>query len=283
LDVSQEKAAVEDPPNAEGLHAKERPRFNLLERLEQIKADPALASVRTAPGLQDIPVEQVDLERLHRVAFFSDPRGAAADRFRFLRLRLLERQKAVNLRRVLVTSALPQDGKSTVALNLATALAEGGKRAVLLLEADLHHPTLTWQLGFEGRPGLAECLEAGMNPMSAVRRLEPLAWSFLPAGQVCGNPTELLQSGALSGVAAALSAQFDWIVMDSPPVAPLSDVLLLKKEADATLLVVRAGRTPGDAVEQAITLLGREHVAGILLNGVEGVDRLYSKYYRGKA
>jgi Mrp family chromosome partitioning ATPase len=114
--------------------------------------------------------------------------------------------------------------------------------------------------------------------MSAVLRLEPLACYFLPAGKPEGNPTELLQSAAMPGVIAALSAQFDGIVSDSPPVAPFTDALSLKKEVDGTLLVVRAGQTPSASVEEVVALLGREHLFGIVLNAVEGLDRLYSKY-----
>jgi capsular exopolysaccharide synthesis family protein len=229
--------------------------------------------------MQDIPVEEIDLDRLCRVAFFTEPRGPAADRFRFLRLRLLELRNARNLHHILVTSPLAQDGKSTVALNLATTLAERGKREVLLVEADLHRSALTQQLGLGIRPGLAECLTNGLAAISAVRRLEPLGCYFVPAGQTSGNPTEVLQSGALAGAFAALSARFEWILIDAPPVTPLTDVLSLRKHADATLLVVRAGRTPDDAVEDAIALLGPQHVLGIILNGVEGVERLYSNYY----
>ena len=171
-------------------------------------------------------------------------------------------------------------------MNVATAMADGGKRTVLLIDADLHHSAVSELLGLDGRPGLAESLQAGLDPMSAVRRLEPLAWYVLPAGHAGGNPAEVLQSAALPGLIATLSAQFDWVVIDSPPVAPLSDALSLKKETEGTLLVVRAGSTPSEAVEQTMALIGREHVLGIVLNGVEGLDRLYSKYskyYRSKA
>jgi capsular exopolysaccharide synthesis family protein len=174
---------------------------------------------------------------------------------------------------------LPQDGKSTIAMNLATALAEGGKRAVLLIEADLHHPTLTEQLGLDSRVGLADCLEGSLNPASALRRLEPLGWYLLPAGKPRSNPTELLQTEAFAGVLQKLSPHFDWILIDSPPVIPLTDALSLARQANATLLVTREGRTPGEAIEKAIAVLGRQRVLGIVLNGVEGLDRLYSGYY----
>ena len=78
----------------------------------------------------------------------------------------------------------------------------------------------------------------------------------------------------------SLSPYFDWILIDSPPVVPLTDALSWKERADATLMVVRAGRTPTLATEEALNLLGRKHVLAIILNGVEGLDRTYKKYYK---
>ena len=78
----------------------------------------------------------------------------------------------------------------------------------------------------------------------------------------------------------ALSPHFEWILIDSPPVAPLTDALSWKERADATLLVVRAGRTPTHATEEALDLLGRKHVLAIILNAEEGLDRAYKKYYK---
>ena len=149
---------------------------------------------------------------------------------------------------------------------------------VLLLEADLYHATLAQHLGIPVRPGLAECLEGGLDPMSALRRLEPLGWYFLPGGDPHGHPTELLQSEKLSGVVEALSPHFDWVVIDSPPVNPIADALSLARHADTSLLVVRAGSTPHDAITAACALLDPKHVIGIILNGVEGLDR---RYYHG--
>ncbi len=148
----------------------------------------------------NIPVEEVHIDPASRIVFHTDPSSPAADRFRFLRMRLRELWNTKKLRTLLITSPLPEDGKSTIALNLATAMAEGGKRSVLLIEADLHRSPLTGQLGLKGGPGLGECLESGLNPLSAVRRLEPLGWYLLTAGQAQRNPTDLLQGDALSVV-----------------------------------------------------------------------------------
>jgi capsular exopolysaccharide synthesis family protein len=226
-----------------------------------------------------IQTEEVHVQPQSRIVFHTDPSSPGADRFRLLRMRLRGLWKAKKIRTLLITSPLPGDGKSTIALNLATALAEGGKRTVLLIEADLHRSPLAQQLGLKTGPGLAECLEGGLNPLSAVRRLEPLGWYLLTAGQPHSNPTELLQGDAPSVVMQKLSPHFDWILIDSPPVAPLTDALSLGRHTSASLLVSRAGRTPSDGLERAIALLGREHVLGIVLNGIEELDQLYSGYY----
>jgi receptor protein-tyrosine kinase len=185
------------------------------------------------------------------------------------------------LKKILITSPLPGEGKSTVAMNLATTLAERGKRTVILVEADLHHSPITKDLGLSARPGLAECLAEGCNPLDLVRHLTPLDWYLLPAGKPRSNATELLQGQILPVLVDRLAAHFDWMVVDSPPAIPLSDVLSLKNHTDGSLLVVRAGRTSQDAVEEAITLLGKQHVLGIILNGIEQSDLVYQKYGYG--
>ena len=230
------------------------------------------------PELDAVPVDRVLIPPSSRIVVHSDPRGPCADRFRLLRLRLQERWNAERMKTLIITSPLPGDGKSTVALNLATALAERGKRSVLLIGADLHHATLTEQLGLSDRPGLGECLEDGLRPFSVIRRLDPLGWSLLPAGKARGNPTELLQSTAVAELLRELSQQFEWLLIDAPPVSPLADSLALKQRTDASLLVVRAGRTPTQAVEQAVAVLGPKHILGIVLNGMEGLNRTYAKY-----
>ena len=235
--------------------------------------------IRSFVEMDEIRAETAQIEAASRLVFHTDPRSVAADRFRYLRMRLRQLSEAARLRSILITSAVPQDGKSTTALNLATALAEEGKRAVLLIEADLHQPTLRKQLGLANTPGLAECLENGADAMSLVRRIDPLGFCLLSAGEPRGNPTELLQSDALAAMMPPLLARFDWVLFDSPPLTPLTDALVLARQTDASLLVVRAGKSPRALVEKAFEQLGRKHVLGIILNELPGVDRVYSKYY----
>ena len=228
--------------------------------------------------LQDVPVSRVMVDPASRIVFHSDPQGAAAERFRLLRMRLRERRKARKLKTLLITSPLPHDGKSTVALNLATTLAEHGKRPVLLIEGDLHHSEILEHLGMGISAGFGQCLDQHLDPLSVIKRIEPLGWYFLPAGLPRANATELLQTATVDEILQNVGRYFDWVLIDSPPVLPLTDALSLRQKADACLLVVRAGVTPRDAVDETVRLLGKENILGIVLNAVEGLERLYSRY-----
>ena len=241
--------------------------------------DPEPVPALRIPGLE-IPTETVEVRPETKLSAYTDPRGPMADRLRFLRLRLNQVWNAEKLKKLLITSPLPHDGKSTTALNLAVTLTEEGKRSVLLVDGDLHRSTITKDLGLASRPGVAECLESDADPRSLVRRIEPLGFYFLPAGNTRNNPSELLQKAALPAMMDSLTPHFDWIVIDSPPVAPLADALSWKERTDATLLVVRAGITPSQATAEALNLVGRKHVFAIVLNGVVGLDRAYKKYYK---
>jgi len=244
------------------------------------QAEATEARVSPGPfGLQT-PAETVKVRPETRIVAYTDPRGPTADRLRFLRLRLNQLWNAEKFKKLLITSPLPNDGKSTIALNLAVTLTEEGKRSVLLVEGDLHRSAVSRELGLADRPGVAECLESGADPCSLIRRIEPIGCYFLPAGSPRSNPSELLQRGALSTMTESLSPHFDWIIIDSPPVAPLTDALSWKERADATLLVVRAGRTPTQATEEALNLVGRKHVLAVILNGAKGLDQAYKKFYR---
>ena len=148
----------------------------------------------------------------------------------------------------------------------------------MLVEADLHHPTLARTLSIPVGPGLAECLEEGRDLLEELTRLNPLGWYLLQAGKARGNATELLQSEAFSTLLAKLASHFEWVLFDTPPVAPLTDALSVARLADATLLVVRAHQTPAEAVEDSLTLLGPGSVAGIVLNAADHLNKLYDKY-----
>jgi receptor protein-tyrosine kinase len=226
-------------------------------------------------------VDEIRVAPETRIAFVLEPRSLAADRFRYLRMRLRELRSAASVRTVLITSPQPQDGKSTVAANLATALAEHGKHPVLFLEADLHRPSLIRTLGLPTHAGLAECLADGISPLSLVRKVEPLGWYYLQAGIARVNPSELIQADSLGSVMDELTRHFEWIVIDTPPINVLADAALIARQADTSLMVVRADHTPKPDVTKACELIGTSRILGIVLNGADSTQAAneYTKYY----
>jgi capsular exopolysaccharide synthesis family protein len=230
-------------------------------------------------GIDEIPIRRIPPASLERVACLTAPTGLAADRFRYLCMKLRKIWQAGMLKSILVTSPLPLDGKSTVALNLATALAEKGRRRVLLIDADLHRGTVSTNLGFHSHPGFTDSLEDSSDPLHNIRRLEPLSCYFLPAGRPIEDPGEQLHSDVVAILITRLSQLFDWVIIDSPPVIPVTDAVSLAQHVDGILLVAKAGKTEWKSVEDMIAILGRRRILGLVLNAVEETTSDYSGYY----
>jgi len=229
-------------------------------------------------ALSGVHVAKVLLDAKCRIVVATDPQSLGADRIRYLGMRLRGLKSSIRPRSIVVTSPHPEDGKSTMALNLAATLAENGKRSVLLIEGDLHRPGVAGALGLDPVPGLAECLESNLDPIEALSVIDPLGFYLLQCGKASMNPTELLLSAAFPRTMARFTPHFDWIVVDTPPVAPLSDGLILSRQLDGTLLVVRADRTPKEAIEEAVTKIGPERILGIVVNAAEELNSLCSKF-----
>jgi capsular exopolysaccharide synthesis family protein len=230
--------------------------------------------------LQGIPVHRVTLPDEARLVVVGDPHSPGADRFRYLRLRLREaRARRKQLQSVLITSALPKDGKSTVSLNLSACLADRGATKVLCIEADFYHRTLAETFDLERADGLGKILESGTDPMSGIVRIEPLGLYFLPAGTVQSSPPDLLHSGRVEQALATYRRHFDWIIVDAPPILAVTDPAVLCQNMDGALLIARAGQTPKEFVDEALQTLGEERTVGIILNDASDLNVSYKKYY----
>ena len=201
----------------------------------------------------------------------------AAEKFRFLGVRLRQLQQSRPLKKLLITSTIPEEGKSTVSANLAAILARKQQPKILLLEGDLRRPSLAKQFGLGRNPGLSEWLQGEPRPIKHIYRLEgPNLW-FLPAGQPPQNPLELMQSGRLSELLNQLSAWFDWIIIDSPPVLPLADTSVWMRLADGILLVTRQGTTEKRQLQRGLEALEQSKLLGALVNG--STTTAHSNYY----
>jgi capsular exopolysaccharide synthesis family protein len=224
-----------------------------------------------------VPSLQVVVSPHTRLVCLVDRESIAAEKFRFLGIRLRQLRQNRPLKKVLITSSIPQEGKSMVAANLACTLARRKQQKVLLLEGDLRRPTLAQIFGLGNLPGLCDWLQGEPGPMQNIYRLEgPGCW-FLPAGSSPKNPLELMQSGRLTTLMDQLAAWFDWIVIDSPPVLPLGDTSLWMRQADGILLVTRQGATQKQELQRGLEAIEPSKLIGALLNSSR--EAASSNYY----
>lgn len=212
--------------------------------------------------------------------FFSgEEHSAGMEEFRTLRSRLYQAREKKPLTKLLITSALPKEGKSFTSANLAQVIVRQHGRRVLLLDADLRNPQLHHYLGAEPGPGLSEYLRSESDEFSIIQR-GPMENLFLiPAGHNAGNPAELLANGRLKFLLSRLETMFDWIIVDSAPAVPVADAALLATFCDGVLLVVRSNSTPIDAARKARKEFADRNVVGVVLNGINPELTPYSNYY----
>jgi capsular exopolysaccharide synthesis family protein len=201
-----------------------------------------------------------------RLVCVTDKESLAAEKFRFLAVRLRQMQQTRVLKRVLITSSVPQEGKSTVAANLACTLARRARQRTLLLDGDLRRPSLTNIFGLGKIPGLCEWLQGDSGPADSIYHLEEAGLWILPAGSTPRNALELMQSGRLSSLMDQLSAWFDWIVIDTPPVLPLADTSVWMRLCDGVVLVTRQGTSEKRQLQRGLEAIDRSKLIGALLN-----------------
>jgi capsular exopolysaccharide synthesis family protein len=170
------------------------------------------------------------------------------------------------LKKILVTSTIPEEGKSLVSANVAGVLARR-KQRVLLIEGDMRRPVLAQQFGLGRLAGLAEWLQDGTQIASNIYHLGGLGFWLMPAGNPPANPIELMQSGRLSELMRQLAPMFDWIIVDSPPLLPLADATVWARVTDGTLLVVRDGITEKARLQRGLEILKKSDLLGVVLNG----------------
>ena len=210
-----------------------------------------------------------------RLVCVTDKESLAAEKFRFLGVRLRQLRQNRPLKKVLITSAVPQEGKSMVAANLACTLARRTK--TLLLEGDLRRPSLSQMFGLGEVPGICEWLQGDSGPSASIYHLEgPGIW-ILPAGSTPGNPLELMQSGRLAALMDQVTTWFDWIIIDSPPVLPLADTSVWTRLADGILLVTRQGISEKKQLQRGLEALESKKLIGALLNC--STNAAYNDYY----
>ncbi len=217
-----------------------------------------------------------------RLIALTQPQSVAAEKYRTLATRLRMLQEQSRLKVVVLTSAVAEEGKSVSSANLALTLARSGRQRVLLLEGDLRRPVVAQMFGLRDSSGLTQWLEASTEEPAPLLHVDGTALFLLPAGTPGPDPIELLQSERLKALLQQMRTEFDWIIIDTPPVGLLSDANIWARLADASLLVVREGKTPKQMLRRALQNLERRSLLGVILNQAHVQESAYDRYYAYK-
>jgi protein-tyrosine kinase len=259
---------IEGPPRAEYAHPAAAPaysetRFMNYEDLIQRCVHPAWT-----------------LDARNSVFVGADSDRIGAERFRTLRSRLYQIAGAQQLKKLLITSSIPAEGKTFVAANLAQSIVRQPDRRVLLIDADLRASRLHQTLGAPLGPGLSDYLRGEADEYSIVQNGLEGNLCFIPGGQQVSNPSELLLRDRLKHLLDVMTPIFDWIIIDSPPALPVHDASMLADHCDGVLFVVRAGTTDSEIAQRVAAEFRDKNLLGVVLNRVDSADT-YNNYYYG--
>lgn len=215
-----------------------------------------------------------------RISVFEgdDETHVGAERFRTLRSRLYQIAGTRPLRRVVVTSSLPAEGKTFVALNLAQSIVRQPDRRVLLIDADLRASRLHQVLGAPRTPGLAEYLSGEADEFKVTQKGTDANLCLIAAGGEVTNPSELLLNDRMKKLLELMTPLFDWIIIDTPPALPVHDASMIADLCDGVLFVVGAGTTDHEMAAKAAAEFQEKNLLGVVLNRADW-DAGYGGYY----
>ena len=211
------------------------------------------------------------------IAYYA-PQSVEAELFKSLRTSILFPGSGQPPKTILVTSALPGDGKSFVTSNLAISIAQGVEEHVLLIDGDIRRPSIHQRFGFDHVAGLSDYLVEGDDLASLLLKTSIDKLVILPSGEPPSNPTELMSSKKMRSLVEEVKSRYDdrFILIDSPPPSMAAETNAISQYVDGVIIVARAGKTPRDAIADTIERIGREKMIGLVLNQAE---RSSMKYY----
>jgi polysaccharide biosynthesis transport protein len=258
-----------------------------LEQAEAITGLPVLAMIPLKTSTKrSTGASFADTQRIV-IATQSDPTSEIAEAYRALRTSILLSRNGTAPKVLVITSALPQDGKTTTSVNLSIVFAQQGAR-VLLIEGDMRRASISAILNFRSGPGLSTILDREADLEEAIRTVPGVAnLAILPAGPAVQYPSEMLAGNSMRHLIAKAREHFDYVVIDSPPVLSVTDAVLLSALSDATILVARAGVTSKIALRRLYDVLARvdAKMLGLVLNATASgrPDRYYYGGYRSRS
>ncbi len=250
------------------------------------------ALLPVAPSMETVPPKaEAWLSFCREGSWTPDPRsllfiGSERDssleceQFRTLRSRLYQIRAQQPLKTILIASAVPAEGKTFVAANLALVLASQRGRRVLLMDGDLRRPQLHELLGAPASPGLTEYLDGRTDEISAIQKTPVPNLYFMPGGVVSSDPSALIGNERLAKLVARITPAFDWIIVDTPPAIPVSDASLMAEACDGIILVLKADSTPCDIAQKARDEFRQKPVVGVVLNRTRRGSGYGDYYYK---
>jgi succinoglycan biosynthesis transport protein ExoP len=253
-----------------------------------IKSTEEAEKLYGAPVLGHIPAEKFDKGESRRLTIVQHPGSPAAEAYRVLRNSLDFINFEHSIQTMLITSAAPGEGKSTVAANLAAGLTQAGKK-VVLLNCDFRRPTTDQFFGVNNMIGLSEVLLGNNSLKSALQRPGDDQLLVLTSGKMPPNPSELLGSQKMSDLLESLKEWADWVIIDSPPLLAVADAAAIARWVDGVLVVTRGGTSTREAAKKGREMLEKvgARVSGVAVWGLEesagarGYGYYYDGYYSG--
>lgn len=216
-----------------------------------------------------------------RLITLTNHNSQGAEMFRVLGTRLAHMKDKRQISRLLVSSAVGDEGKSVVAVNLAIALSQRPGERVLLMEADLRRPTAAALLSSKPTVGITEWHEGKLNIQDALYRVGDRPLWFLSAGKGMSEPLPILESLEFANMLETVSAHFDWVILDSTPMLPMADAASLARLCDGVLVVVREGHTRRKVLNKALESIDRKKLLGVVFNEAASQQMSYDRYYGG--
>lgn len=230
------------------------------------------------PGMETIKGSNIN----NKLIVLSSPESFEAESFKHLRAQILFSKDGERPRTIMVTSAMPGDGKTFVAANLAASIAQGIDDYVLLVDCDLRRSSLHKMFGLSNRDGLHEYLRNEKDLPELLIKTSINKLSFLPAGSIPHNPSELLASSDMKAFLEEVRDRYDdrLIILDTPPSQLLAETNILSNFVDGIVFVVRENITPSDMVRKAVLSFNKEKLIGIVVNGHTQIQKKYGYYYK---
>lgn len=263
--------------------------FDALQHSIGSRAESPIPSFTVAADTQESPVSEgtslndachltvTAAPEQHLVAL-EGQRSLGAEKIHILASKLRHLQDRNQMKSLLITSAVKDEGKTVLSTNLAVCLARMRQR-VLLADGDIHQANASALLGASGAQGLTDWWRSEKPIQAYLTQINDLPLWFLPAGATIDQPLEMIQSARFSSLLTQVNSWFDWVVIDSPPSAPLADTVVWSKMVDGILLVARDGKTPKRLLRKVLLSINNGKLLGIVLNDCSDPDQDYYTHY----